>query len=141
MSFAPGGVVLPHLLDVMRNVTLMDHHPLLQSNLADTMVGHGVVPEMIGKRAEQLVSCFSQVKNDVQGFASALVEVSQGLRPTLTIEFEDRAARLGDETAAADVGAGLGIGQVDDDIVNAPAIITRLITPHLFGELAQRGLQ
>ena len=141
MSFAPGGVILPHLLDVMGNVTLVDHHPLLQSDLANAVMRHSAVPEMIRKRAEQFVSCFSQVKNDVQRFASALVEVSEGLGPTLTIEFEDRAARLSDETTGADVGAGLGIGKVDDDVVNAPAIVTRLITPHLFWKLAQRRLQ
>ena len=141
MSFAPCGVILPHLLDVVRNVTLMDHHPLLQRNLADAVMRHGVVPEMIGKCTQQFVSCFSQVKNDVQRFASALIEVPEGLRPALTIELEDRATRLSDETAASDVGAGLGIGQVDDDVVNAPAVVTGLITPHLFGELAQRRLQ
>src|SRR5271156_3339043 len=136
MTFAPGVVVLAHLIDVMRNVALLNHHPFFQGDLTDAWMDYAVVPLVIGKRAEQFVGRFAEMKDDVERFASTLIEIAERFCPTLAVKFEHLTARLGDEATTAHVGAGLRVGEMNDDIVNAPAIVTRLVAPHFFWKLA-----
>src|ERR1700722_4555294 len=141
MELVPTVVIFAHLIDVMRDVPLLDRNPFLEGDLANAGMNNGVIPNVVGQAGEQFVSGFPKIKNNVEGFAGTLIEIAEGLGPTFSVEFEDGGAGLGDDSATADIGAGFGIGKMNDDIVDAPAVRAGLVAPHLFRELAQGSLQ
>ena len=87
------------------------------------------------------MSGFAKVNDDVERFADTLIEITERLAPTAAVELGNGVGRLGDETTATDISVRFGVSQMNDDIVNAPAVGTGLVAPHFFGELTQSGLQ
>jgi hypothetical protein len=141
MKLVPTVVIFAHLIDVMRDVALLDRNPFSEGNLTDARMNYAVVPNMVRKAAEQLVGGFAKIKDNVESFASTLIEIAEGLGPTVAVEFEDGGTGLGDDATAAHIRAGFRIGKMNDDIVDAPTIRAGLVTPHLFRKLTQGSLQ
>src|ERR1700678_4707222 len=108
MKLVPAVVIFAHLIEVMRDVALLDRNPFFEGDLADAGMNHAVVPNMIGQAAEKFVSGLAQIKNNVEGFTGALIEIPERLGPAFAVKFEDGRTGLGDDAAAAHERAGFG---------------------------------
>src|SRR5450631_2112225 len=115
MSLGPMRIVIAHLFDVMRNVALLDGHPAFQRDGAQARMSDVVIPGVVGESTQQFVRGLSKMDDDVERFTNALIEITQRLSPAATVKFGSRATRLGDESPAAYVSIGLGVGEVNDD--------------------------
>jgi len=128
----PNLIVLPDLVDVMRNVALLALNPFFEADLTLFGVLHSVQPDGFREFCDQSVGHSAQASNDFERFAGALVEVAKRTGPLLGIEFRKRYAWFRNQMPAAHVGAGLAISQVNNDLVNTPAVRGRFVKPHLF---------
>src|SRR5271168_1913192 len=123
MRFEPGLIILAHMLDVVRDVPFLQIHPTFENDGAIAWMRAGAVPNFLGQSDEQLIGHFSQAADNFQGFASALVKVAKRTSPARSVEFCGVASSgLGDVSAATHIGAGLAIGEMQDDFVDAPAL-------------------
>jgi len=135
----PSPIVLFNLLDMMRNVAFLSLDPFFQADLALLRVLEGVQPDHLWQRDDQTVCHAAQPPNDFQCLSSALVQVAERSRPFLRVKVSDSDPRLRNQVAATYVGRCLAIGQVKDNLVNAPTISGRLVEPHFFWKVAQNS--
>src|SRR5580704_18223209 len=94
-----------------------------------------VRPDRVRKRREQLVRHLAKAANDLKRFARALMKISQRAGPTSCIKLQHWASRLGDEAAAANIGARFAVCEMKNRFVNAPLLRRRFVQPHLLREL------
>lgn len=120
----------------MRDVLLLKLDPFFQTNFARFGMDDRMRPHRLGNRNQKLIRHPAQAPDNFQSFACALVEVAQRIGPPGSVKFNRSDTRLCDEVTAEDVGAGLAVGQVQNDFVNAPPLRGRLMQPHLPGEFA-----
>src|ERR1700690_1415202 len=66
------------------------------------------------------------------------MKISKRAGPARCIKLQHRASRLRDESAAAHVGAGFAIGEMQNRLVNAPLFRRRLVQTNLFWEMPPR---
>src|SRR5271156_3858522 len=142
MRLEPCFVVLTHLVDVVGDVAFLQIHPAIEADSAVARVANGAVPNFLGQRDEQLIGHFAQAANNFQGFARALMKITERTSPARGAEFRRLAdGRFSNVGAAAHVGAGFAIGEMQNNFVNAPALVGRFIDPHFLGKLTKRGRQ
>src|SRR5580704_18266563 len=142
MRHEPCLIVLAHLFNMVRNVALLQIHPTIEADDAVARMRDGVVPDFLGNRDQQLIGHFPEAADNFQCFARALVKITKRTGAARGAEFcRLTDGGLGDIGATAYIGAGLAIGEMQNNFVNAPALIGWFIDPHLLGKLTQRGGQ
>ena len=103
VGLAPVAVDVLHLSDARRDVALLNDHPAMQRDRTIVRMNHDIVPDVIGKRAQQQVGRISEKRDDFERFARALVKVDKRSIPAPTVELDHGAARIGDELSRAQV--------------------------------------
>src|ERR1700722_4904489 len=79
MKLVPTVVIFAHLIDVMRDVPLLNRNPFFEGDLTNAGMNYGVIPNVVGKAGEQFVSGFPKKKNNVEGFGGTLIEKARDL--------------------------------------------------------------
>src|ERR1700735_410608 len=139
MRLQPCVVILFHLINVVRDVALLNLDPVGEVHAPLSWMIDGMFPNGFGQGDEQLISSSAQATNYFERLAGALMKIAQRAGPTCGIKYKNRALWLRDKTAAADIGTGFAVGKVKDNFVDTPTFRCRLMQPHLFGKLAQRS--
>lgn len=137
MGTEPIPVVLLNLVDMVRDVAFLSLDPFFEADFAFLAMLERVQPHRLGKRHDQAVGHSAQSADNLERFSGTLMEIAQRGRPFLWVEIGNRYSRLCNQVAAANIGAGLAVRQMDDNFVDAPAIGRRLVEPHLLRKLAQ----
>jgi len=101
MGLGPVAVDALHLVDADRDVALLNDHPAMQRDRTIVRVNHDIVPDVIGECAQQQVGRFSEMRDNFERFARALVKVDKRSIPAPTVELDHGAARIGDELSRA----------------------------------------
>lgn len=96
-----------------------------------------MAPNAIGNPLQDAVGHVSQAHKKPKGVFCTLMIVAKRGRPPEGVDIGDDGSGLSDELPAAQVGLGLGVGQMQDGLVNAPAVACRASDPHPLGTLAK----
>ena len=137
MRAKPVSVVLSDLVNVMGDVAFLALDPFFEADFALLGVLQGVQPNRVRERSDQAVCHSTEPTDDLKCLSRTLVEIAKRGRPFLGVKLRNRNSRFCNQVAAAHIGAGLAIGQMNDNFVDTPATRRWLVEPHLFRELAQ----
>ena len=81
MRLEPCLVILTHLVDVVGDVAFLQIHPAIETDSAIARMANGAVPNFLGQGDEQLIGHLAQAANNFQGFARALMKVTERTSP------------------------------------------------------------
>ena len=140
-AILPRFVDVLHLVDVAVGMLLVGLEPCVESHRATFRMLDGVRPNRIRESPDQFVRRFAKMFEQLKGCVGTLIMVSERFRPSVFIVAENDLTRFGNVSSAPDEAVCLTVGDMDNDLVDAPPIRCWLIFPHPLGKFAEGFLQ
>lgn len=111
--------------------------PMFQEHLSVVGVLERVGPCRLGEGSQKPIRHFPKAPDNFERFAGTLMKISKRVCPSGGVQLHEPASGFGDERAALHVTRRFAVGQMVNDLMDAPAIREGAIEPHLLGKLAQ----